>query len=254
MNTLLHQKTAIITGAGQGIGFAIARRLARAGAHVLVNDAERGLAEEAVQKLQQEHLRATAVPGDVGDYRFNDFLVDEAVRLTGRIDIAVANAGITLFGNFLSYSSEDFDRVIRVNMGGAFFLTQAAAKKMISLNAGGKIILMSSVTGHQAHKDLAAYSMSKAGIEMLAKNLVIELASHRICVNAIAPGATLTERTTADTTYEQTWATLTPTGRASTAEDIAEAALFLSSPSSDQITGQTFVIDGGWSSVSPSPY
>jgi NAD(P)-dependent dehydrogenase (short-subunit alcohol dehydrogenase family) len=112
---------------------------------------------------------------------------------------------------------------------------------------------MSSVTGVQAHKNLAAYGMSKAAIQMLAKNLVIELSSYKINVNALAPGATLTARTTAEKDYEKIWAGLTPIGKAASIEDIANAACFLVSSKADHITGQTIVIDGGWTSISPSP-
>ena len=113
---------------------------------------------------------------------------------------------------------------------------------------------MSSVTGHQAHKNLAAYGMTKAALEMLAKNLVIELSAFQINVNCIAPGATLTERTVDDPGYEKTWSQITPIGRPATTLDIANAALFMVSPSARHITGQSLVIDGGWTSVSPSPY
>jgi glucose 1-dehydrogenase len=113
---------------------------------------------------------------------------------------------------------------------------------------------MSSVVGHQAHKDLAAYAITKAGLEMLAKNLVLELSPYNIRVNAIAPGATLTERTLHDIEYEKTWSRITPIGRPASTTDIANAALFLVSPESRHITGQSLVIDGGWTSVSPSPF
>lgn len=119
---------------------------------------------------------------------------------------------------------------------------------------GGRILFTSSVTGHQAHKNLAAYGMTKAALEMLAKNLVIELSPYRITVNAIAPGATITERTTNDPDYEKIWSTLTPLGRPATVNDIAQAALFLLSDGARHITGQSLVIDGGWTAVSPSPY
>ena len=141
-----------------------------------------------------------------------------------------------------------------VNLGGSFFLTQAAAVQMKKQQTGGSILLMSSVTGHQAHKNLAAYGMTKAGIEMLAKSLVIELSPYNISINAIAPGATITERTTGDAGYEKTWSEITPMGRAAKVSDVANAALFLISPLSRHITGQTIIVDGGWSSVSPSPY
>lgn len=113
---------------------------------------------------------------------------------------------------------------------------------------------MSSVVGHQAHKNLAAYAITKAGLEMLAKNLVIELSPYDITVNTIAPGATLTERTLDDKDYEKTWSRITPIGRPATTLDIANAALFMVSPNAKNITGQSLVVDGGWTSISPSPY
>ena len=120
--------------------------------------------------------------------------------------------------------------------------------------SGGSLLFTSSVTGHQAHKDLAAYGMSKAAIEMLAKNLVIELSQFRINVNTIAPGATLTERTLDDPQYEATWSRLTPMGRPARVDDIAHTALFLVSEDARHITGQNLIVDGGWTCVSPSPY
>jgi NAD(P)-dependent dehydrogenase (short-subunit alcohol dehydrogenase family) len=120
--------------------------------------------------------------------------------------------------------------------------------------SGGSLLFMSSVTGHQAHKNLAAYSMTKAAIEMLAKNLVIEVSAYGINVNGIAPGATLTERTKEEEDYEAIWKRITPMQRPATPRDIADTALFLVSAGARHITGQTIIIDGGWSCVSPSPY
>src|SRR5258708_28811570 len=181
-------------------------------------------------------------------------MVDTAVSEFGTIDIAVANAGITLFGDFFEYQPEDFNRVMQVNLAGSFFLAQTAAVQMRNQGTGGSILFMSSVTGHQAHKNLAAYGMSKAALEMLAKNLVIELSPYKINVNAVAPGATATERTADDAGYEKTWSAITPLGRPAATSDIAHAALFLVSPLARHITGQTLVIDGGWTATSPSPY
>ena len=139
-------------------------------------------------------------------------MVSAAVKDNGQVDIAIANAGITLFGDFFSYPADSFFRVMQVNLGGTFFLAQAAANQMKHQSSGGSLLFTSSVTGHQAHKQLAAYGMSKAAIEMLAKNLVIELSEFKINVNTIAPGATLTERTLDDPEYEKTWSRLTPMG------------------------------------------
>jgi len=246
-------KTAIITGAGQGIGFEIARQLSSEGATVLLNDIDETLATRAAAKIG-EGGRCLACPGDSGDLAFIDGMVKQAVVETGTLDIVIANAGITLFGDFLQYTQEAFHQVMSVNLAGTFFLAQAAAKELIRQGRGGSMLFTSSVTGHRAHKELAAYGMSKAALEMLAKHLVLELSPYGINVNAVAPGATMTERTAEDTEYAATWSSITPMGRAATPQDIASAALFLVSDAARHITGQTVVVDGGWTTVSPSPY
>jgi NAD(P)-dependent dehydrogenase (short-subunit alcohol dehydrogenase family) len=142
---------------------------------------------------------------------------------------------------------------MKVNLAGSFFLAQSAANQMKQQVGGGSLLFTSSVTGHQAHKNLAAYGMSKAALEMLARNLVIELSRYRINVNTIAPGATMTERTMEDKDYATTWSQLTPMGKPATVADIANAALFLVSEKARHITGQSLVVDGGWTSISPNP-
>jgi glucose 1-dehydrogenase len=247
-------KVAIVTGAGQGIGFEICRSLASRGARVLLNDIDLPLAERAAQKINnQNDGSCLPVAGDSGSIATINKLVETAIEKFGRLDIVIANAGITLFGDFLNYREESFYEVMRVNLGGSFFLAQAAARQMKSQLTGGAILFMSSVTGHQAHKNLSAYGMSKAALEMLAKNLVIELSPFQININAIAPGATLTERTMQDQEYNKIWSGITPLGRPASTKDIAEIALFLVSDSAKHITGQTIIVDGGWTSVSPPP-
>ncbi len=245
---------AIVTGAGQGIGLQICRQLANAGANVLLNDLQSGLAESASRLIRKENGSCMPLAGDASDTMFIEQLIETAVSEFGSVDIIVANAGITLFGDFLNYTPEAFSKVMQVNLGATFFLAQAAARQMIRQASGGSLLFMSSVTGHQAHKNLAAYSMSKAAIEMLAKNLVIELSPYKINVNTLAPGATLTERTMQEPGYEATWSAITPMGRPAAVTDIARAALFLVSEEARHITGQSLVIDGGWTCISPSPF
>ncbi|RZK82359.1 MAG: SDR family oxidoreductase [Pedobacter sp.] len=248
-------QVAIVTGAGKGIGYEIARQLAKNGASVIVNDNDEALIKDVSERINRQYPDKTyPIAGDSGDIQLIQKMVDEAVSKFGQLNIIVANAGITLFGNFLNYEPKAFQDVMNVNLQGSFFLAQRASRQMIKQGKGGSILFMSSVTGQQAHKDLAAYAMTKAGLQMLAKNLVIELSEHKINVNTVAPGATLTERTMEDEDYKSTWARITPTGRAGTVQDVANAVLFLVSPQSSQITGQTLVVDGGWSSVSISPF
>ncbi len=246
-------KVAIVTGAGSGIGFEIASKLYQAGAKVILNDIDPGLCEAACLKIDSGGEGVLPFTGDCGEFDTIDGLVEFAVKSFGQIDVVVCNAGITTFNSFLDYSREDLQKLFDVNLKGTFFLIQATAKIMKDQNDGGSVLIMSSVTGNQTHPDLAAYGMTKAALQMLAKSLSVELAPHHIRVNAIAPGATLTERTQQDADYNSTWQRLSPTGRPSTTKDIANAALFLLSENSSQIAGQTLIIDGGWSSVSPPP-
>lgn len=249
-----NQHVAIVTGAGQGIGFRICQELAKHGASVLLNDIDEQLTARAAGSINEQYGSCIGLAGDAADPQFIQHMVDRAVSEFGKLTIAIANAGITVFGDFLTYTPEDLQKVTQMNLGGSFFLAQAAAKQIVKQQSGGSILFMSSVTGHQAHKNLAAYGMTKAALEMLARHLVIELSRYRISVNALAPGATLTERTAEDSEYEKTWSTITPMGRPAHPSDIAHAALFLVSENARHITGQSLVIDGGWTSISPSPY
>lgn len=247
-------KVAIVTGAGQGIGFEISRSLASGGARVIINDLDAELIKLASFRINAAFpASCSAIAGDSSDMTVIKKMVEAAVIQYDRLDIVIANAGITLFGNFLEYSPESFYKVMQVNLGGTFFLAQAAANQMKLQDNGGSILFTSSVTGHQAHKNLAAYGMSKAALEMFAKHLVIELSPFKINVNAIAPGATLTERTLQDPVYNEIWSKITPMGRPAYVKDIADTALFLVSGLARHITGQTIIIDGGWTSVSVPP-
>ena len=263
------ETVAIVTGAGSGIGFHIASELALSNGSVIVNDIDSQLAETAADNINESGGRAIAVVGNCSDIDVIDALIESACRNFGRLDMAVANAGITTFGNFLDYPVDQFQQLVDLNLRGTFYLAQRAARQIIKQNddqpdkpgiasttanrRGGRILLMSSVTGIQYHPDLTAYAMSKAAIRMLAKSLGAELGVHSITVNAIAPGATTTERTLADSDYASTWSQITPTGNVATTADISNAAMFLLSDSAAHITGQTLVVDGGWTSVSPPP-
>ncbi|MEZ0539596.1 SDR family NAD(P)-dependent oxidoreductase [Fibrella arboris] len=256
-NTFQHQ-TVLITGAGQGIGFATARHLARLGANVLLNDFDTTLAEQAAVSIRAAGGSCVACPGNAADVSFIRQLVDTAVSTFGRLDIAIANAGITVFGDLFTTTPEAFDTIVSLNLRGTFFLIQAAAARMREQGKNadriaGRIVLMSSVVGQLGHPGLPVYSMTKAGLQMLARQAVIDLSPHGITINAVAPGATLTERTTDDPAYIPSWSRITPMGRPATVDDIAASILFLVSPQASHITGQTLTIDGGWTAVGVPP-
>lgn len=247
-------QVAIVTGAGQGIGFEIARKLLFNGANVIINDVNEELLKRADHLMIAFKGNYMTLCGDAADVNFIQQMVDTAVQHFGKLTIAIANAGITLFGDFLTYPTGSLQSVMNLNLQGSFFMAQRAALQMIKQQSSGSILFMSSVTGHQAHKNLAAYGMTKAALEMLAKNLVVELSSYQITVNTVAPGATMTERTLEDADYKNTWSRITPMGRPATVEDVANAVLFLVSPDAGHITGQNLIVDGGWTAVSTSPY
>ena len=247
-------KVAVVTGAGEGIGLRIAERLVDEGASVLLNDVDGAKAAQVAKRISEGNGRCLGMSGDVGDVAVVQGLVERAVEAYGRIDFAIANAGITLWNRFLEYPPEDFQKVMNINLGGSFFLAQAAAKQMKQQAVGGRILFMSSVTGYQAIEFLSAYAMTKAALRMLARQLVVELGQFGITVNSIAPGATITPRNLEDDPdYATVWGQITPTNRPASTDDIANAALFLLSPEAAQINGQTLVVDGGWSATSPVP-
>jgi NAD(P)-dependent dehydrogenase (short-subunit alcohol dehydrogenase family) len=247
-------QVAIITGAGEGIGYEIARQLALKGASVILNDINAERAQQAAAQISAEGGTCIGTGGDVADVNEVRGLVKLAVEKFGRVDIAVANAGISFYDDFFEVTPEDFNRVVATNLGGTFFLAQAAAQQMRAQGSGGRILFMSSVLGSQAAREAVVYGMTKRGIEMLTRGLGVTLAPYKITVNALAPGATVTPRTLRDDPqYEPHWEAVTPTGHPAYPADIARAALFFLSPETSQITGQTLLVDGGWTITSPLP-
>ncbi|MCP4362586.1 MAG: SDR family oxidoreductase [Chloroflexi bacterium] len=251
------EKSVFITGAGAGIGFGLCAAFAKGGATVALNDVDEKLAQEAAVKINTavSHPRVTPYSFDVADVLAVQKAIHDFAERHGCLDIVIANAGITQYGRFLDYTPQDFDLVTGVNLRGTFFTAQAAAKKMIELGTvDGRILLTSSVTGVRAFKSLGTYGMTKAGIIHMARVLALELGEYGITVNAICPGAIVTERTVSDDPdYAEKWGGVTPNGRAGQVQDIVDTALFLASPSAGHITGQTIQVDGGWSLRSPIP-
>ena len=247
----------LVTGAGAGIGHALCAAFVAAGATVALNDVDGALAQAAAARLNGGLAtpRVLAYEADVADVAAVQAMLADFAGRTGRLDVVCANAGVTDYGPFLDFTAAAFDRLTSVNLRGTYFTAQAAARLMIALGTpAGRIILTSSVTGVQAYPNLSAYGMTKAAISHLATVLQAELGRHRITVNVVCPGATVTERTLSDDpAYDRNWAGVTPTGRVGQVGDVANAVLFLARPESGHIGGQTIVVDGGWAHLSPIP-
>ncbi len=245
---------ALVTGAGAGIGRAVCAALAADGWDVVLNDVDSALAGRAADELAAAGGgRVLAAQGDIADAAAVDAMVALALEELGGLDAAVANAGVTTFAPFLETSRAELDRLLAVNVAGTWTTAQAAARAMAA-RGGGRIVLLSSVVALRAMPGLAAYGMTKAAIAGLAVQLAAELGPAGIAVNAVAPGATVTERTLQEhPRYADDWGAVAATGRASSAQDVAGLVRFLLSPSASQLTGQTLVADGGWSGRSPVP-
>lgn len=249
-------KNVLVTGAGSGIGFGICRHFASEGAIVALNDKNEVLAKEAATKINNEigEQRVFPYACDIANVEEVRKMVKEFASTHKGLHVLVANAGITNYGAFLTYTPEAFDTLTSVNMRGSYFSAQAAALAMIEYKIPGRIILMSSVTGVQAHINLSAYGMTKAALRLMARGLALELGPYGITVNAIGAGATITERTlTDDPNYEKNWNSVAPNGRTGYVEDVANTALFLASTEARHITGDTIMVDGGWTIYSPVP-
>ena len=242
-------KVAIVTGAGRGIGKAIAQALAGAHATVVVNDVDLGAAEEVARGIEASGGKALPVKADVRNEEEINRMVEITVRKLGGIHVLVNNAGIILRKPAEEIAEEEWDRVIDINLKGSFLCGRAAAQAMIKGGQGGRIINISSIMGGVALPPRAAYCASKGGIVALTKDLAAEWAKHAITVNAIAPGWTVTEMTQSYFSQEPVRRFVLeriPLNRLGKPEDIAHAAVFLASEYSDYITGQTIYVDGGW--------
>ncbi len=246
------EKTIIVTGAANGIGRAIAGHFAREGAVVVIADIAEEEGRATATALFDAGHKAHFIRCDVGEEAEISRLMDETLAIAGRLDVLVNNAAILDSADFLDLEVDAFDRVIRVNLRGAFLAGQAAARQMVAqLRGGGEpgtIINISSVNAIFALPDHVAYSITKGGISQLTKAMSIALAPYHIRVNAIGPGSIRTAMLNKVMTNEAAKRRIlsrTPLGRLGEVEEIADIALFLASPRASYITGQTIYADGG---------
>jgi len=246
----LKDKVAIITGAAQGIGYAIAGKLLRAGACVVIGDVNLPQLEKAARELSMSAKDGADedIAGyllDVTDIKSCESFVARTIDKFGRIDILVNNAGITKDNLVIRMSDDEWDKVLAVNLKGSFNMIRACARQMMKQRYG-KIINMSSIIGLMGNPGQANYASSKGGLIALTKSCARELASRNITVNAIAPGFIKTRMTDVlSDTQKQELAKQIPLGRIGLPEDVANLCLFLASSESDYVTGEVIRVDGG---------
>lgn len=243
---LLQDKVAIITGAGRGIGKAIAQKYAEQGASVAITDLNIG--EEVlsfVKELEALGVKAKAYKSNAADYNDAHELVKEVVADFGRIDVLINNAGITRDGLMMRMTEEQWDLVINVNLKSAFNMIHAVTPVMMKQKSGS-IVNMASVVGVNGNAGQANYSASKAGMIGLAKSIAKELGSRGVRANAIAPGFIITDMTHAlSEDVRKEWESKIPLRRGGLPEDVANATVFLGSDMSSYVTGQVLLVDGG---------
>jgi NAD(P)-dependent dehydrogenase (short-subunit alcohol dehydrogenase family) len=242
-------RVAVVTGAGRGMGRAVALRLGREGAHVVVAEFNADHGVEVADEIRAGGGAATPVTADVSRTEDVTRLFAETVKAYGTVDILVNNAGIGVAKPILDYTEADWDRQMGVNVKGVFFCSQAAARVMIP-RRHGKIVNFASTSAFvSSSQPEVAYDTSKGAVRQMTVSMAAELAPHGINVNAVAPGTTATEMTRSSLSTEEGMAwqlARIPMGRVGQPDDIAAVVLFLCSDEAGYITGHTLVADGGW--------
>jgi NAD(P)-dependent dehydrogenase (short-subunit alcohol dehydrogenase family) len=245
MPQALEGKSALVTGAGGGVGKGIALELARGGCDVAVNDIDPATAQATAAEVAGLGRAAFAVRADIRVAAEVDAMFREVLRRFTRLHILVNNAGVQTFRQLLDLEEAEWDRVLDTNLKGCFLCTQRAARHMKD-HGGGRIINIGSGCNKIAFPRLVSYTASKGGIEMFTKVAAVELGPYRITVNCVAPGAIEVERTRREARdFAGTWSRETPLGRIGVPQDIGRAVAFLASDEADFITGQTIWVDGG---------
>jgi 3-oxoacyl-[acyl-carrier protein] reductase len=239
-------KVAVVTGGSRGIGLAIAGWLAEHGASVVVSGRDADRLQVAVKELEAHGAPVLGVPADAARREDADRLVDVTRERFSRLDILVNNAGITRDGLLVRMKDDDWDRVMEVNLRGAFLMMRAASKAMVRLKAGGRIINIASTAGAMGNAGQANYSAAKAGLIGLTKASARELAHWGILVNAVAPGLIETDMAAAlPTEARDALLAQVPLKRIGTAREVAEMVGFLAGDGAAYVTGQVFHVNGG---------
>ena len=249
MSQPFQNKTAIVTGAASGIGLACANRFAQEGAKVVLADISVEIGRAAAARLVAQGFEAAFVETDVRERSAFEHLMAETLQLFGGIDIMLSNAGVAEPVPFLEMTDAQYERTLAINLRSAFIGGQLAARVMVEQGRGGVIINMASVNALLAIPGLAAYAMSKGGINQLTRVMAVELAPHGIRVNAIGPGTILTElaknAVLGNEEARRKVMSRTPMGRGGEPSEVAGVAAFLAGPDASYMTGQTVYPDGG---------
>jgi len=249
-------QTAVVTGSSSGIGAAIARRFAEAGADVVTNSRSAERAEEVAAEIREAGGSAVGVGADVTDHDAVAALADAAIEEFGSLDVMINNAGMTIVEDAVDYTPEQWRQVIDVDLTGTFFGAQAAGQRMIEQGTGGAVVNVSSLLGTKGLAGRSPYCAAKSGVDNLTRTLAVEWADHDVRVNGLAPGYVRTEIT--DQSMESAGYTVediearTPLGRFARPEEMAECALFLARPDTF-VTGEILTADGGWSANAWGP-
>jgi glucose 1-dehydrogenase len=245
----LKNKVALVTGANSGIGRAIAERFAAEGANVAVNYRPGPNKEKDVADLVASFATPSiGVAADVSKREDVEQMIAQVIQRFGRLDIAVNNAGIEIKRPFLEVTDDEWNKVLAVNLYGAFVVSQLAARQMVKQGDGGKLVFVSSVHEDIPFPEYTPYCVSKGGMRMLMRNLSMELAPYKITCNNIAPGAIATpinQSVLEDPQAMKNAISEIPLGRFGKPEEVAAVALFLASSESDYVTGSTYYVDGG---------
>jgi len=246
---LLEGKTVLVTGASTGIGRAVAVGAARHGADVAINyhsnDTE---AASCIAEIEAEGQRGLAVKGDVALPETATDFIERAVHAFGKIDVMVSNAGICPFHSFLEMPAETFERTQKVNMHGAYYMCQAAARQMVEQGSGGSIIAVSSISALVGGEFQTHYTPTKAGVHSLMQSAAISLGKHGIRCNSVLPGTILTEINKDDLADEEKRSYMearTPLGRLGQPEDMVGPIVFMASELAGYVTGAALLVDGG---------
>jgi len=253
MRVDLGGKTALVTGAGRGIGRAIAVRFAENSADVAVNDIDRSTGLEVTRQIQALGRRSLFVEADVGNREQADDMITRVVEVLGRLDVLVNNAGVNVAADerapVQDFTDENWHRIIKTDLDGVFYCSRAAARQM-TRQGGGVIINIASVAGIVPLRLQSSFVAAKAAVINLTRSMALELAPDGVRVNAIAPGSILTDGTRAlfysDPEKTKKILASIPLRRPGEPDDVANAALFLAAPDSGYVTGSVLVVDGGW--------